>query len=111
MVREIIPTFPESDQADLLEAANQFRMPFWDWASKKPNDAGEYNYDVPKLVRLHEVEVRVPGGTSKIRNPFWQFSMPEGMAMGDPQLRSNAITREPVRLLPAISRMTQSDRG
>lgn len=98
MVREIIPTFPEPDRAALLEAANTFRVPFWDWASKKPNDAGDYNYDVPKLVRLEEVEVRVPGGgTTKIQNPFWQFRMPDGMSMGDPQLRSNAITREPVR--------------
>lgn len=97
MIREIIPTFPESDRADLIEAANNFRLPFWDWACKKPGENGEYNYDVPKLVRIHEVEVRVPGGTSKIKNPFWQFSMPDGMSMGDPQLRANAITREPVR--------------
>lgn len=97
MIREIIPTFPESDRADLIEAANNFRLPFWDWACKKPGENGEYNYDVPKLVRIHEVEIRVPGGTSKIKNPFWQFSMPDGMSMGDPQLRANAITREPVR--------------
>lgn len=112
MIREIIPTFPESDRADLIEAANAFRLPFWDWACKKPGENGEYNYDVPKLVRLHEVEVRVPGGTSKIKNPFWQFSMPDGMSMGDPQLRANAITREPVRILdlpPATACKAQSD--
>ena len=96
MVKEIIPTFPESDRAELLEAANLFRFPFWDWASKKLNDSGEANYDVPKIVRLEEVEVRVPEGKAKISNPFWQFKMPNNMSMGDPQLRANAITREPV---------------
>lgn len=97
MVREIIPKYPESDRAELIEAANSFRFPFWDWASKKLNDAGEANYDVPKIVRHEEVEVRGPEGSLKIPNPFWQFKMPNNMAMGDPQLQKNAITREPVR--------------
>ncbi len=99
MVKEIIPGFPKSDQADLKKAAEEWRFPFWDWAMKKKDDKGVGNYDVPKVARLPEVEVRVPGGTSKIPNPFYQFVMPDGKAMGDEDLKPDIVTREPVRCL------------
>jgi tyrosinase len=98
MVNDIIPNFPKSEQADLKKAADVWRFPFWDWASKKPDDSGDYNYNVPRLIREKEVEVRVPeGGTARVPNPFWQFRMPDGMSMGDARLKENVVTREPVR--------------
>ncbi len=103
MIKEIIPAFPKSEQGKLREAANSWRFPYWDWAAKKPQESGEPNYDVPKLVRLEEVEVRVPGGTARVPNPFYQFRMPNDMSMGDPRLRANAVTKEPVRPFNRLS--------
>ncbi len=99
MTRTIIPKFPHEDQEELRHAANVWRFPYWDWATKKAGKAGEEpNYDVPKLIREEFVEVRVPtGGSSKIRNPFYQFWMFEDVAMGDPKLGKDVVTREPVR--------------
>ena len=98
MVNDIIPKFPESEQADLKKAADVWRFPYWDWASKKADGSGEYDYDVPKLIRVKEVEVRVPRGTAQIRNPFWQFEMRNGLAMGDEKLKPDVVTKEPVRM-------------
>lgn len=100
MVQEIIPKFPESEQADLKAAAVSWRFPFWDWASKKVEKPGdEPNYNVPKLVRQPKVTVRVPGGTEEVHNPFYQFRMANDLTMGDPSLKEDRIQREPVRHL------------
>ncbi len=99
MVNEIIPKFPESEQADLKKAADAWRFPFWDFGTKKTDASGERNYNVPKLIRETEVEVRVPGGTARIPNPFYQFTMPDGLSMGHESLGPNAVTREPVSAL------------
>lgn len=96
MINDIIPHFPKSDQADLKKAADVWRFPYWDFATKKADASGVRNYNVPKLIREKEVEVRVPGGTARIPNPFYQFKMPDGLTMGDKQLGANAVTREPV---------------
>ena len=96
MINDVIPQFPKSDQADLKKAADVWRFPYWDFATKKTDASGERNYNVPKLVRVKEVEVRVPGGTARIPNPFYQFKMPDGLTMGDKKLGANAVTREPV---------------
>lgn len=97
MVNDIIPQFPESEQADLKKAADLWRFPFWDWATKKPDESGEYDYDIPDLIKVKEVEVRVPGGKARIPNPFWQFEMRNGLSMGDEKLKPDVVTTEPVR--------------
>ena len=36
-MRELIPdTFAESDHTDMFRAADTWRLPFWDWARRKP---------------------------------------------------------------------------
>ena len=97
MVNDIIPTFQESEHKELKKAANQWRWPFWDWATKKkqtPTD--QPNYNVPKIIRPPQVEVRTPDGSAMVRNPFHGFEMPEGVAMGDPKLKQDIVTRDPV---------------
>jgi tyrosinase len=111
MVNDIIPEFPKSDQTELKKAADVWRFPYWDWAMKKVDDSGEANYNVPRLIREKEVEVRVPGGTARIPNPFWQFRMPDGLTMGDAKLGQNIVTREPVKA-PLMDRPNcQQDQG
>lgn len=96
MIKDVVPMFPKSDQAELIEAANLWRFPFWDWAAKRVTGSGPPNYDVPKLVREQEVEVRVAGGTARVPNPFYAFRMKDDIAMGDPKLAPDVVTREPV---------------
>lgn len=101
MIDDIIPAFPQSEREELKKAADQWRFPYWDWAVKKKQDDGSPpNYDVPKMVKLEEVEVRTPEGSEKIRNPFHQFVMRNGLAMGDEKLKPDVITREPVSIPP-----------
>lgn len=104
MINDIIPHFPKSDQADLKKAADVWRFPYWDFATKKADASGVRNYNVPKLIREKEVEVRVPGGTARIPNPFYQFKMPDGLTMGDKKLGANAVTREPYTRTKGTSR-------
>lgn len=97
MINEIIPTFHESERKELKKAADLWRFPFWDWAVKKPSEDGEHpNYNVPKIIRPVEVEVRTPDGSAKIPNPFHQFWMANGKTMGDDSLKPDVVTREPV---------------
>ena len=100
MVNEVIPQFHPEDQKELKDAADQWRFPFWDWASKKPQPGGAPpNYDIPLIIRDEYVEVRTPEGHGNVKNPFWAFRMKDGVAMGDPKLGANAVTRTPVSAL------------
>ena len=96
MINEVIPEFHDEDKADLRAAADQWRFPFWDWATKKPQEKGPKNYDVPLMVKDEYVEVRTPTGHGKVKNPFWSFRMKDGVPMGDPSLKPDVVTREPV---------------
>ena len=97
MIDEVIPQFPAKEQPALKKAADQWRYPFWDFAAKKPNaDGTEWNYDAPLCIKEKEVEVKVPGGTETIHNPFYSFRMPGDFTMGDDRIKPNVVTREPV---------------
>lgn len=81
---EVIPKFPEHEQIDLIRAAEQWRLPYWDWAMKKPiydTDPVWYDYDVPQLIRLEAVKIRVPGGFKWVKNPLYAFRMPKNAPM------------------------------
>lgn len=86
MLSEIIPEFPKSQQTYLIHAAEQWRLPYWDWASKKPvyDSAPEIaDYDVPRLIRLENVQIKKPGGPKWVKNPLYVFRMPDKAVMGD----------------------------
>lgn len=90
MVASIIPTFPVDQRKYLRFAAQNWRLPFWDWASKKPvelvgipDGQAKFDYDVPQLVRLESVKIRGPDGWKWVKNPLYVFKMPKGISMGD----------------------------
>ncbi|MCJ1424292.1 hypothetical protein MMC29_002179 [Sticta canariensis] len=83
MVDIIIPKFPVDQQDELKDAAKQWRLPFWDWASKRPVENGSPDYDVPQLVRLESVKIRGPEGLHWVRNPLYVFKMPDNVPMSD----------------------------
>lgn len=85
-MESIIPKFPVDRQNYLKYAAQQWRLPFWDWASKKPvydTDPVRYDYDVPQLVRLESVRIRGPTGWKWVKNPLYVFRMPGGVPMSE----------------------------
>ncbi|KAK3314844.1 common central domain of tyrosinase-domain-containing protein [Apodospora peruviana] len=89
LMKERAHEFPESDRAELLEAAESWRLPYWDVALKRndPSKPGEAaNFNVPKVFRLTEVNIRLPvpvmaglpGAPAQpgYPNALYQFTMP-----------------------------------
>ncbi|EQL32948.1 hypothetical protein BDFG_04931 [Blastomyces dermatitidis ATCC 26199] len=73
MVDVIIPRLrlPGRVEEEWLEAAYQWRLPFWDWA-KYPK--------IPDLMSKPRIRLRFPAMT--IYNPLYKFEMPNGKKMG-----------------------------
>ena len=95
MIEDIIPKFPENQHHILTYAAQHWRLPFWDWASKKKViDTSEYDYDVPQLVRLELVKIRTPEGWNWVKNPLYVFRMPKNATMGDAGVKPVCIGLE-----------------
>lgn len=74
MVDEIIPKFPEEERAAWNTAANEWRLPFWDWG---------ITTKVPKLCKYPTTVVPTADGKGeeRIDNPLYQFKMPTGKPM------------------------------
>ena len=72
------------------KAANQFRLPYWDWARKQ-----EYtgNFGIPQVCTVDSINIIMPGGQSKpFPNPLIKFQNPSNVAMGDTSMKANAIS-------------------
>ncbi|EEH20603.2 hypothetical protein PABG_02834 [Paracoccidioides brasiliensis Pb03] len=68
MITDIIPAFPKDRQAQLKEAADSWRLPFWDWA---------VNHRVPTLAKYPTTTIPTPSGKrARVENPLYQFKMP-----------------------------------
>ncbi|PGH12901.1 hypothetical protein AJ79_04001 [Helicocarpus griseus UAMH5409] len=67
MINDIIPKFPKEKQATLKEAADSWRLPFWDWA---------VNHRVPTLAKYPTTTIPTPSGKrERVENPLYQFKM------------------------------------
>ena len=92
LMKEEAQKFAPSDIEALLDAAKSWRFPYWDWAMKKPDPSqgGKYDYNVPLVIRQRKVSIRLPfgGGFGEVDNAFYQFTMPNNIAMGDESLAS-----------------------
>jgi hypothetical protein len=83
------------EEATWRDAANQFRLPYWDWARRQ-----EYaqNFAIPQVCTLDVIDIIMPGGkTTTIPNPLVEFRNPKvdskgnHVTMGDPSMGPNAI--------------------
>ena len=94
----------DQKQKDIwCNAANTFRLPYWDWANPK-------RVGIPEICNLDNIEVAMPSdGLQKIANPLWGFRNPKldssgkNVAMGDSSMKDNAIkddTHDPKNPLP-----------
>ena len=90
---EIIPKVPETVRKAWETAAGDWRLPFWDWASKKirPDstkpETTKLIYDVPLIAKYPEIDVvdyqkADAGITVKIDNPMYKYTIPGTAQMG-----------------------------
>ncbi|KAI1131069.1 Di-copper centre-containing protein [Nemania abortiva] len=86
MTKEVIPQLPESDRKKWTDAANTWRLPYWDWAQKKTREGKDKPiYDVPLITkdpRIEVVNLKTPATTFYMDNPMYKFTMPKNKAMG-----------------------------
>ncbi|KAK0629237.1 common central domain of tyrosinase-domain-containing protein [Bombardia bombarda] len=85
MIKDVIPKLPVPQRSDWLDAASQFRLPYWDWAQKKIRSNNTPTYDIPIIAKSPRVEVvDLNDGTSTvyIDNPMYKFTMPDNERMG-----------------------------
>lgn len=89
MIQKIIPKFPESERAGLIQAANVWRLPYWDFAAKKLRKGSKVaDYDLPLIAVPKTITVLRPDGkTSTIPNPMRAFKIEASMA--DPMKQNN----------------------
>ena len=67
-------------------AADTWRFPYWDWTTSKLPDI---------VVHGNTLEIQTLDGsenTERVRNPFWQFSIPDGKSFQ--QLGAKGIDNE-----------------
>ncbi|RYP56444.1 hypothetical protein DL770_010828 [Monosporascus sp. CRB-9-2] len=84
MTSEVIPKLPLDKQQEWLDAAQTFRLPYWDWAEKKKRGGSDI-YDVPVITKDPRIEVvNLNDGTTPvfIDNPMYKFKMPNDERMG-----------------------------
>ncbi|KAI3326155.1 Di-copper centre-containing protein [Xylariaceae sp. AK1471] len=84
MKDEVIPKLPKGRQGDWLDAAKNWRLPYWDWAQKKPRD-GKDVYDLPQIAKDPRIEVldwKDAVSSISIDNPMYKFKMPDNERMG-----------------------------
>lgn len=91
-MKDIIPTIPSSEQATWTAAAQNWRLPYWDWAASY-NEAS-----LPVLLTSENITISKPGNKSEsVHNPLVRFSNPSGLAMGDAKMRDLRIARFSIR--------------
>ncbi|KAK2782432.1 hypothetical protein FQN52_001079 [Onygenales sp. PD_12] len=71
---EIVPKIPESDRARYEKAAETFRIPYWDWATRPSTSEQEIiNKWLPPTCQEKEVPNLIPGFPQVIENPLYQY--------------------------------------
>lgn len=88
IMRHLIPTtFDQKDHDAMFRAAETWRLPYWDWAMKKP-DWDQANPDSPKnlgpkvgpnvpfVITQKYVEVKTKTGTNSVPNPMLKYTLP-----------------------------------
>ena len=90
----IIPnTFAEADHTAMFHAADTWRLPYWDWAIKKPDWDPDHpdspknlgpliGPNVPFLLTQQEVEVKTLTGVAPVANPMWKYEVPNLKTFG-----------------------------
>ena len=85
---QLIPkTFANSDISAMQQAADTWRLPFCDWAMKKPdwdpinpdspqNLGPNVSPNVPFILTQKTVQIKTKTGAASVPNPMWKFVLP-----------------------------------
>lgn len=65
--KTIATTYPVSVRAQYIAACNNFRVPYWDWAS---------NATIPDIVNSPTVTINTPLGSQTLDNPLFTYKFP-----------------------------------
>ena len=81
MVKTVIPQFTPDVQDEMREAADTWRLPYWDAAALRGNPKA---LDVPLAMTEELVYIRGLVATpDHVPNPLWKFRMPKDGKKGD----------------------------
>ena len=87
----------QNEKKPCLDAASQFRLPYWDWARKQVSTGA---YGIPQLCIADKVDIVKPGAkgvTEPFDNPLTGFTNPkknssgQNVPMGDQSMGRNAV--------------------
>ncbi|KKA30812.1 hypothetical protein TD95_003673 [Thielaviopsis punctulata] len=67
--QEIASWFPDSERQQYIEAAKNWRMPYWDWALDPPDDESIF---LPEFT-VSGIKVNGPAGVQYIANPLYSY--------------------------------------
>lgn len=75
--------FRNEPKQDWIEAADNWRLPYWDWAREQTYIS---KFAVPEVLTLVKVKVQPPGDldVTYIWNPLWEFENPMKAPTGEP---------------------------
>ncbi|CAG8727969.1 20758_t:CDS:2, partial [Racocetra persica] len=68
--KKIALQYPENEREKYVEAANQLRHPYWDWADEKAIKG------IPDVFIVAELEINTPEGMKKVKNPLKSYTLP-----------------------------------
>ncbi|CAG8745315.1 13771_t:CDS:1, partial [Racocetra fulgida] len=69
--KKIALQYPDNEKEKYVEAANQLRFPYWDWADEKALLKG-----MPDVFIVAELEIKTPKGKEKVKNPLKSYTLP-----------------------------------
>jgi len=93
-----------ADQEPWTTAAQQWRLPYWDWAVKQ-DYLSPSNYGVPEVFTQQSVTILDFNGSQiQVDNPLWRFVNPRNVAMGASSMGNLGVRGQPWRELVGTSR-------
>ncbi|CZT01674.1 related to monophenol monooxygenase precursor (tyrosinase precursor) [Rhynchosporium agropyri] len=63
--QDLVKTYPPAQQASYQNAANNFRIPYWDWASTPT---------MPAVLNQPTVTITTGAGLKNVRNPLYRYN-------------------------------------
>lgn len=98
-VQKIADSFPDSMRAQYVQAASDFRIPYWDWASRVATQTSSFPASISSpTTRVVDVD----GATKQIANPLFSFrfddkTIPRELALDQNWSQYRATVRSPDR--------------
>lgn len=77
VAKSIANSFPASRRQAMVDASNQIRFPYWDWAKVPPNNLPA----LPLMISDEKVTINGPNGQQTIQNPMQRYTYTDSSGM------------------------------